>query len=206
MKYLKNFFMAGFLLANLSLQADLPQPYNSIRNLPPAPYYVQDAYNYNNLISSNNASIIVDVESQDGGVARYLAQQIDNLPSISTIYAVNSWTNCDLYQKNLFQKFLSNVKQENTANLIIPIRMSSKEAAAALNIKADFISLNGVSDQDRVYHDILTWYPHLSNVGILCGNNWNDICVQLGVIKAAAALHLTLQTNGNIWFFNNITE
>lgn len=206
MKYLKEIFIAGLMLANLSIYAQFPQPYESIRDLPPVPYYVQDGYIYFSLIESHKAAIIVDVESQDGSVARYIAQQANNLPSISAIYSINSWTACDLSQKHLFQRFLSNVKQENTAELITPIRMTSEEAALALNIKADFISLIGANDEDQIYKDILAWYPHLSEGGVICGNNWSEHSIELGITKAASSLNLDLKINGNVWYFEKASS
>lgn len=47
----------------------------------------------------------------------------------------------------MFHRILSNVKQEGTAELIIPIRMNSQDAAIGLNIQADFISLVGANDE-----------------------------------------------------------
>lgn len=201
MKYLNKFLLAGMVLANLAVFADDPQPYSFVRNLPVTPYYVQDGYTFYSLIQSHNAAVVVDVESLDGGVARYIAQQANSLPSLTTVYSVNPWVSDDLTHKHLFQRFLSNVKQENTAHLIVPIRMSSHEAALAFNMKADFISLVGANDQDTVYQDILAWYPHLTENGVLCGNNWNEGPVEIGVTKAAQTLDLTLKINNNVWYF-----
>lgn len=200
MSYLKKILLAGLVTASFSIFADLPQPYASIRNMPSIPYYVQDGYVFFQLINSHNSSVIVDVESQDGSVARYIAQQKNNLSSINTIYSVNSWTDYGA-QRHLFQRFLSNVIQENTADSITPIRMSSQEAALALNVTADFISLVGGNDADIIYRDILAWYPHLADGGVLCGNNWNENAIEIGVTKAAAALDLTLKINDNVWYF-----
>lgn len=199
MKWLNSVFMIGLLLVNLSIYAD--QPYSSIRNLPATPYFVQDGYILYDLISTHNAGIIVDVESQDGSVARYIAQQASHLPSLNRIYSVNGWTSCDKSKQHLFQRFLSNVKQENTAELIIPIRMTSNEAAWALDVQADFISLVGANDKDIIYRDILAWYPHLANGGVLCGNNWYENSVEIGVTKAAESLGLNLKLNNNVWYF-----
>ena len=200
-KDLTTMIMSSAILASLSLFADLPQPFTNIQNLPPTPYFVQDAYVLYSLINQNNAAVIVDVESQDGGVARYVAQQVNTLTSVKEIYSVNAWQSSDRSQKYLFQRFLSNVIQENTAQLITPIRMTSREAAEALNIQADFISLVGANDQDTIYRDIVAWYTHLSNNGVICGNNWNDSSVQVGVTKAAATLEQTLHVNNNVWYF-----
>lgn len=201
MKFLNTFFVAGMLLANLTIYADVPQPYSSINNLTPTPYYVQDGYVFYSLIQSHNAAVIIDVESQDGSVARYIAQQASNLPFLTKIYSVNGWTSFDPSNKHLYQRFLSNVKQENTTNLIVPIRMNSNDAALALNIKADFISLVGANDKDIIFKDILAWYPHLADGGVLCGNNWNESSIDIGVTRAAEALDLTIKINDNVWYF-----
>lgn len=199
MKYLKKLFL-GIVLATSLVYADEPQPYASVNTLPMTPYYVQDGYIFYSLIQSLNAATIIDVESQDGGVARYIAQQAVSLPSVTTIYSINPWTNFDPSKKFLFQRFLSNVKQENTTNLIVPIRMSSVDAAWGLNIKADFISIVGGNDKNTIYKDIVAWFPHLTDNGVICGNNWNENTVEVGVTKAAEALELQLHVNSNVWY------
>jgi hypothetical protein len=193
--------MSGAILAGASLHADTPQPYASIHNLPQTPYFVQDGYTIYNLANTHNVAVVIDVESQDGSVARYLAQQADNLPSLKQIYSVNMWQSNDRSQKQLFRHFLSNVIQENTTQLIIPIRMSSYEAAESLNVQADLINLVGANDQQTIYNDILGWYPHLSDTGVMCGNNWYEPSVQIGVTSAAMTLDVSVQVNGNVWFF-----
>lgn len=199
-KCLKNLLVASALWANLSLYADI-QPYASIQNLPQTPYFVQDAYTYYSLIMGNGASVIIDVESADGGVARYVAQQAANLPMVTEIYSVNAWQSPDRSQKHLYQRFLSNVNQEMTTQLITPIRMSSQEGAESLKVTADFISVVGGNDSITIYNDILSWYPHLSDKGIICGNNWLDSSVQVGVTKASASLDVKLHVNNNVWYF-----
>jgi|GEM_PF-4303650 len=200
-KYFGQIFMCGAILTSISLHADIPQPYASIRNLPQTPYFVQDGYIYYNLVDTYKVAVVIDVESQDGGVARYLAQQANNLPSLKQIYSVNIWQSCDRHQKQLFRRFLSNVVQENTTQLITPIRMSSHEAAESLNVQADLINLVGANDQEGVCNDILGWYPHLSDKGVMCGNNWYEHSVQSGVTKAATMLGVTVQINDNVWYF-----
>lgn len=205
-KYWKELFLLGFVIVNLPVCADLPQPYASVAVTASTPYFVQDAYVYYSLISENQSSVVVDVESQDGGVARFVAQQKETLPSISTIYSINPWRSWDPSQKHLYQRFLSNVVQENTADFIIPIRMSSNEAAEGLNINADFISLVGGNDEKIIYRDILAWYPHLTDKGIIAGNNWNERSVQIGVTRAAQALDLNLNVNANVWYFQKQSQ
>jgi hypothetical protein len=205
-KSLSTLIAATTLLASTSIYGSNIEPYSSVKTLPQTPYYVQDAYTIYSLINTHGSVVVVDVESQDGGVARYVAQQAanmptSNLPTVQQIFSVSPWYSCDPSQKHLFQRFLSNVTQEMTTQMITPIRMNSQEAAESLNITADFISLVGKNQSDSIYNDILAWAPHLSNNGVLCGNNWYDHSVQHGVSKAAVALDMTLQTNNNVWYF-----
>ena len=200
-KYLGKIFMSSAILAGVSLYADIPEPYASTHFLPQTPYYVQDAYVFYSLASTHNSAVIIDVESQDGGVARYLAQQAGSLPSLQKIYSVNMWQSNDRSQKHLFRRFLSNVAQEGTTQWIVPIRMSSNEASDSMYVNADFISLVGANDLDTIYNDIIGWFPRLSNNGVMCGNNWYEPSVQVGVTKAAVMLDVSLQVNNNVWYF-----
>ena len=131
-------------------------------------------------------------------MARYLAQAANSLTSVNLIYEVNSFPE-SVSEPHAFQLFLSNVKQENTAGLIVPVRMNSHQAASALNVVADFIKIEATSD--NIYSDILAWYPHLSQTGILAGNNWNDSSVALGVMQAAESLDLSVNINASVWYF-----
>lgn len=197
--------MAGLLITSTFVMADDPQPYASMRNLPATPYYVQDGYIIYDLIQNNQSNTIIDVESHDGGIARLIAQMADQLPHLQTIYSVNPWKDCGA-QKHTFQKFLSNVKQENSANLIVPIRMSSQEASLGLNVTADFISILGSNDSETIQKDILSWVSHLSERGIIAGNNWNENLVEVGVTKAANTLDLPLHINGNVWYIKKSSQ
>jgi hypothetical protein len=205
-KFLSSIALSGMLLTNLSLFADLPEPYASVHDLPSTPYYVIDGYVFYALASAHQSAVIIDVESLDGSVARSFAQSVGGLPFITKIYSVSSWLSADSSQKHLFQKFLSNVKHENSAELITPIRMNSQEAAGALNVTADFISITGGNDQNGIYNDILAWFTHLSNDGVICGNNWFENSVQIGVTRAAAVLDVAVKTNGNVWYIEKQTN
>ncbi len=202
-KFFATSFVAVMAIANLTLQA--AQPYDSVQNLPATPYFVQDGYIFYDLINTHQSAVIVDVESQDGSVARYIAQQAPSLSSLQTIFCVNSWDDTDTQRHN-FQRFLSNVKQENSADAIVPIRMSSLEAAESLNVEADFISLVGSNDQYEIYNEILAWFPHLRDGGVIAGNNWNENAIQVGVTTAAQALNLHLRISGNVWYFVNSSQ
>lgn len=195
MKLFKLGILLAILFAHTHIFAIDPEPYASVRNLPYQPYYIENGYLLFNLINSRSAAVVIDVGSVDGGAARYIAQ---NAPeTITQIYAVQDWGKSEQVRFP-YQQFLSNVKQENTTNLIIPIRMSSQEAATGLSVIADVIFFNATF-QDAVDEDILAWSSHLTANGVICGNNWNDPTVEMGVTQAAASLNLILNISGDFW-------
>ena len=184
---------ACWLITTSTIKAD-PQPYTNIHVLSYVPYYVPDGYLLIGKINSLSATVFVEVGSQNGAAARFVAQ---NTPSQLAIYAVSSWWSCDPSEKYLFQKFLSNVIQENSTERIIPIRMSSYEGAKALNIIADVIYVNSASE--NLTSDILAWFSHLSSTGVICGSDWLDPMVELSVSQAAVQLGCVVVTSGNFW-------
>jgi hypothetical protein len=196
LKFLKSLMAIVFISLTQHVMS-IPQPYTNINTLPPVPYYVIDGYVLENLITSNNAAIVIDVESSAGSVARFIAQQ--NLSSVTQVFSVSLWPSYDPLQKYPYQQFLSNVIQENTADLITPLRMGSAEAAQALNILADFIHLSAI-DSDTLYQEILNWVSHLSETGIICGNTWHEGSVQASVTAAAGDLGLVVNLNDHVWY------
>jgi predicted O-methyltransferase YrrM len=77
--------------------------------------------------------------------------------------------------------------------------MASLEAAQALNVQADLIYIDGAHDTESVYADIIAWYPHLAEGGVLCGDDWTWSTVILAVQMAARDLNLQIIANGNFW-------
>lgn len=188
--------LAALLCLSSQLTA-LPEPYNSVQTLPIIYYYVPDGYVLSSLATDNSSSVIVDVESEDGAVARYLAQQ--NIPTVTKVYSVSLWPAGDPPEYDRYQRFLSNVIQEGTAEVVVPLRMSSAEAAAALNVNADLIYF-GSFDSDTLYEEITHWIANLSDNGVLCGNNWNENAIKVAVVNAANDFNLNLGLNSNVWY------
>jgi len=173
------------------------EPYSSVHKIPWTPYYVQDGYVISNLITTNSAAIILDIGSKEGSVSRFIAQQ--NLSNVVKIYSIDSWLSSDPSLKNQYHEFLSNVEYEQTSDSIISIRMSSKEAAYALNLVGDFIFLGSNVDK-LLYEDVYQWIVHLSDNGIIAGLNWYDNSIKSAVSKAASELNLNVVVNDDVWY------
>lgn len=195
---------------------NLPEPYKSIRVLPQDPYGWFSAANkqkIEELIKERNPKTIVEIGSWMGVSTIFMASIA---AEDSTVYAVDHWLGSlehrteEEYQKKLpilYQQFLSNVIHANLTHKIVPLRMSSLEAANTLNIEPDFIYIDGSHEEEDVYNDIMAWYPKLKQGGILCGDDYTWVHPCTGSVKRAierAAKKLNIPTISAIhvfWYF-----
>lgn len=183
------------LAGSLTFALEAVEPYDSIRMVPYEPFFLSDSYILLNKIFNSGSTTVIDVGSEKGGVARYLAANTDS--SIG-IYQIGEWNE----NEYAFQKNLSNIIHENLTERIVPLRMASEEASAALNLNADFIFINS-SNADNVYSEIISWYSHLTPNGIIAGNNWEWSSVELEVVKAASDLNMAFNFDGPYWFLQD---
>ena len=108
--------------------------------------------------------VVVQVGIWLGLSALYLA---DLLPPGGTMYAVDTWLRSEeehtpraeeaALLPRLYQQFLSNVIHQKLTHVVIPIRMQSLEAAAALDITPNLIYLDVEPNQKSVYNDLVLW-------------------------------------------------
>lgn len=185
--------------------AEIPEPYNSIHTLPfdgHGWFLDVNARHLKEFIQQINPKTVVEVGSWLGSSTRFIAS---NMQEQGILYAVDTWNGSvehegDPRLSSLYQQFLSNVIHTGLTDKIIPVRMTSLEAAKALNIQADLIYLDGAHDTDSVREDILHWHPHLNEGGIFCGDDWGWQSVQVGVIQAAVKLGKGLYFDDNFWW------
>ncbi|NGX39783.1 MAG: hypothetical protein KR126chlam1_01116 [Chlamydiae bacterium] len=125
------------------------------------------------------------------------------------VFAVDTWLGSEaeeVHQRDprlnhLYQLFLSNVKQKSLQDVIVPIRMRTSEAAKALSITADLIYVDADHRTEGVRNDIIDWYPHLNEGGIMCGDDWDWPSVRKGVIQAAHELGKQVKGSIAFWWF-----
>jgi predicted O-methyltransferase YrrM len=199
MKEIFSLFFAVALLPAVTLKSDVPEPYASMRDMPIDYYVFEDAYQVQTLaLTAAAVPVVVDVGSEKGSCTRYLAQ---NLPDGKKIYSIETWYDHPEHPENhyAYHKFLNNLKLDGSANFVVPIRMSSLEAADALNAVADLVYLQSMK-KSEVHASILAWFPHLSASGIICGNNWTWQDIEGGVLQAASDLNLHVHFNDNLWW------
>lgn len=203
----KQFFalFAALLLSISSIQADIPDPYRSITVLPfdgEGWFSLANRAKLEEFIQAFNPSVAIEVGAWLGCSTRFIASKMQDK---AKVYAVDTWLGSIEHQQDprlpfLYQQFLSNVIHTGLTDKIIPIRMRSLEASQALNVQADLIYIDAAHDTESVKQDILVWYPHLTQDGILCGDDWGWATVRAGVVQAAQALGLQIFAVDNFWW------
>lgn len=185
---------------------DIPEPYRSVIDLPFDPHgWFGNAEQLSNCFQEIEIKTIIEVGSWLGASTTYLGNHVSNKGG--KVYAVDTWLGSpeeavhmqDPRLPYLYQLFLSNIKHAKLTNTIIPVRMRSLEAAHALDVKADLIYLDAAHDTLNVYLDIIAWNQHLSEGGILCGDDWLWPTVRAAVIQGAAELNKSIYSSGNFW-------
>lgn len=206
MKQMKYILLSVLLFCKMHAN-EMPEPYRSIHVLPfdGQGWFGNDAP-LKNIIHGLPIKTIVEVGSWLGCSTRFFASE---LPDDGKVYAVDTWLGSEeeiLHQTDprlpyLYQQFLSNVIHAGLTDKIIPVRMKSLEAAKALHVTADLIYLDGAHDTISVYNDILAWYPHLSQHGLMCGDDWMWESVAIAVRHAALLLNKKVHSCANFWWY-----
>ncbi|MCX6991357.1 MAG: class I SAM-dependent methyltransferase [Chlamydiae bacterium] len=191
---------------------DLPEPYNTIEVLPFDSHgWYSNAQQMEALLQNRSVKIVIEVGSWLGCSTRHIASVV---PSGSKVYAIDHWLGSVEHQPGswanykalpyLYEQFLSNVIHANLTDKIIPLRMSSLEAAQyfSTNLEApvDIVYLDASHDTESVYNDMRAWYPFVEGHGILCGDDWGWESVRVAVNKFAREKKMRLHASGNFWY------
>lgn len=131
----------------------------------------------------NNLNII-EIGAWHGRSSRALG---DNLPENGVLYCVDTWDGSITEQAtnhasamgmdgdHAFYEFLQNNLDLIQAGKIIPLRMSSENAAELFKekgIKADMIFIDAGHTYEEIKQDIAIWKPLVKEGGILCGHDY----------------------------------
>jgi len=195
--------------------ADLPEPYNSLKTLLP----FNDHGWYTNrpqmdkLLRLTGSEIVIELGVWMGRSARHIASA---LPEEGILYAVDHWLGSEenLLKEDdrrvlptLYEQFLSNTIHANLTHKIIPMRMTTLEAAEIFlkkGIKPDLIYVDASHDEDSIYADLSAYFPLIKGHGKICGDDW-EIGIEKGyptkkaVTRFAQENDLILESSGNFW-------
>ncbi len=213
----KYFIILFILITNYkNICTDLPEPYKNIDILPIKLWesWFDNKTALLRVIQKCKPKIVVELGSWLGASTTFIAKNIDDK---SKVYAVDIWieteecakstglprNELDILFNKLYEQFLSNIIHLKLTDKIIPIRMTTLEAAKNLNIHPDLIYVDASHETDDVYNDIKAWYEKLAPNGIICWDDWGWPTVRDGVIKIAKELNQKLINNeDNMWWFD----
>lgn len=165
---------------------------------------------FDRLLSSKpGTKLAVEVGSWMGGSARHIASR---LTKDSLLVCVDTWLGSEEHQPGgpwfvidldlLYRQFLSNTVHANLHDRMIPVRMSSLEAARKMHemgIKFDFIYIDASHDYNNVKTDLNAWYQLLAPEGIFCGDHFHHLPIQWATGEFVNQRGLQLKTEGKFW-------
>jgi len=162
---------------------------------------------YERLVHEVHPKLIVEVGVWRGLSLVHLAESLKEIMSGGAVIAVDTWlgapefwnrrhtngafdTERDLKWKHgypqVYYDFLSNIAMHRLKDVVVPLPVPSVIAAQLLrekDILADILHIDAAHEYESVREDIATWFPLLTNHGILLGDDFNEHWP--GVVKAA---------------------
>jgi hypothetical protein len=177
-------FLIPIVLAFSSLHAHIPSPYYNVTKM--FPFTDEGWFNSNlidKLLAETNAKVVIELGAWLGKSTRHFAQA---LPKNGVVYTVDHWF-CPPYDQlvpiwywssdttNLYNRFLSNIIHAQLTHKIIPLRMSTMEAAQIFydkGIKPDLIFIDAEHDEYSVYNELTAYFPLVKGHGLICGSSW----------------------------------
>lgn len=181
---------------------------------------------YERIVAKVSAKLIVEVGVWRGLSLVHLASSMKELMGGGAVIAVDTWLGApefwnrkstagapdnerDLKWKygypQVYYDFLSNVVTHRLEDVVIPLPVPSLIAAQLLQEKdavADIIHIDAAHEYESVREDINSWFPLLSDDGILLGDDFDEHWP--GVVKAACEFAHTIAVqvycSGNKWW------
>ena len=160
---------------------------------------------------SSNGSKIVEVGCWKGKSTAYLAVEIINSKKDITLYAVDTWQGSpehkyshEIINNTLYNTFITNI--EPVKNTIVPLRMSSIEAANCFeNESLDIVFIDANHYYDNVKSDILAWLPKIKRGGIISGHDYTESWPD--VIKAVNEIfdETNIRLQESCWIYKKLT-
>lgn len=113
------------------------------------------------LASTTNGSIFVELGSYLGASSCYIASGIECTGKPAKLFCVDTWKNEGMAEGNrdTYDDFLKNTA--NFQNTIVPLRGKSEEIAKYFNAEIDFLFIDAGHDYENVRTDVLAWFPKL---------------------------------------------
>ena len=113
------------------------------------------------LASTTNGSIFVELGSYLGASSCYIASGIQSAGKMATLFCVDTWANEGMAEgsRDTYDEFLKNTAKFQ--HIIVPLRGKSEEIAKDFDAEIDFLFIDAGHDYLNVKTDVLAWFPKL---------------------------------------------
>jgi predicted O-methyltransferase YrrM len=179
-------------------------PYDAIDPLPPNPFHWFHAENRGYLETIVRALPVRTVVELGSFLGHSTCAIAGWLPEGGRVFAVDHWLGQPYYPAEVqripyFHQFLSNVIHAGRQGVVVPVRMNTLEAAAALKVEADLVYVDAGHTEEEAYADVMAWWPKTRGPAVLCGDDWNLEGVRRGVFRAGSELGLWVRAGTTFW-------
>ena len=143
-------------------------------------FYSQTAYDW---ALEHCSGTFVEIGSLLGRSTAYLAQRLKEEGRNISFFAVDTWNGSagadqrsddiliEKYGTDWFDAFLENMQRCGVAEYVIPLRMTSLQAATLFaNNSIDWLFLDAAHNYESVCEDLHAWYPKVK--GVMAGDDY----------------------------------
>lgn len=200
------------LFACIQVFAALPYPYDTLKEILPyngSGMYI-NAAPMERILKERGVKIVIELGSWLGKSTRHIASV---LPEDGVVFAVDHWLGSAEHQQSvelsvLYEQFLSNTIHAGLASKIIPMKMTTLEAAEEFRKKGptpDLVYVDASHDEESVYADLTAYFFLVQGYGIICGDDWGwgadkGFPVRRAVIRFAKENQLRIELH-DAWFW-----
>ena len=190
--------------------------YNAVRRLPPIwqPSFFSVAKRavLSRLLEGRTLKTVIEIGSWRGDSTVYFAKRARAFGGM--VYAIDQWNWAEGAEglgieglrppdMTAYQQFLSNMLNAEVSDTVVPLRMSSTEAALSLECPpADLIYVDAGHTVTQCYMDIISYHPRLVKGGLICGDDFDMSSVARAVELSARALSVPFGHSGHIWWLH----
>jgi hypothetical protein len=193
----------------VSTCSNLPEPYSSLTKVMPLRMHgwFMNATQLKKFIEQDRPKVVVELGSWMGVSTIYMANELR--PYGGKLYAVDTWLGSVEHHREfsgmlpyLYEQFLSNCIHNKVTDIIIPVRMTTMQAAKELNVVPDLVYVDASHEEEDVYNDIKHWYAKLPVGGRMCGDDWSWPSVVRALKRISAELGVEIHAGANFWYFD----
>lgn len=181
---------------------------------------------YEHWMKSSTPNLVIEVGSFLGYSAIKMAQEVKRLGLPTKIICIDTWLGSPehyrMYKEKedvrigykngyptLYQKFITSVIENDVQDIIIPFPYPSsvaykilKKVFLEIDIKPDFIFLDGSHEENDVYMDLYYYYELLAEGGSMWGDDygWEGVHKALNTFSEQNKIDYKVLQNRVHWF------